>query len=69
MHIDEKKRYDKRTLERDLREGVISQKEVEEYLAKLPDAWHKVFPGRLNTIGKKDNSRTKREAFVDHGRA
>ncbi len=42
MHTDEEKRYDKRTIERDLRQGLISRKEYEEYLRKIPDVSNKV---------------------------
>ncbi len=38
MHIDESKKFDKRTMERNLREGIVSTKEWEKYLESLPDA-------------------------------
>lgn len=37
MHIDESKKFDKRTIERNLREGIVSAKEWEQFLKKLPD--------------------------------
>lgn len=37
MHIDESKKFDKRTIERNLKEGIISAKEWEQYLKALPD--------------------------------
>jgi len=43
MHVDENKRYDKRGIERSIREGLISQKEFDEYLASLPDVSNKIF--------------------------
>ncbi|MBW2057961.1 MAG: hypothetical protein JRJ26_10745 [Deltaproteobacteria bacterium] len=42
MHTDEKKKFDKRGIERKIREGLISQKEYEDYLTSLPDVSHKV---------------------------
>ena len=38
MHIDESKKLDKRTIERNLKEGIVSPKEWEKYLKSLPDA-------------------------------
>jgi hypothetical protein len=37
MHIDENKKFDRRTIERNLKEGIISAQEWEEYLKGLPD--------------------------------
>ena len=37
MHIDESKKFDKRTIERDLRAGTVSTKEWEQFLKGLPD--------------------------------
>lgn len=37
MHIDETKKFDKRTIERNLKEGIISAQEWEKYLKALPD--------------------------------
>ncbi len=42
MHIDENKKFDKRSIERNLREGTVSAKEWEQYLKKLPDISDKV---------------------------
>ena len=42
MHIDENKKFDKRTISRNLKEGIISEKEWEAYLKKLPDVSEKV---------------------------
>jgi hypothetical protein len=38
MHIDENKKWDKRTIERNLKEGVVSPNEWEKYLKSLPDS-------------------------------
>ena len=37
MHIDESKKFDKRTMERNLKEGIVSAKEWEQFLKRLPD--------------------------------
>ncbi len=37
MHIDENKKFDKRTIEKNLREGVVSAEEWKKYLRSLPD--------------------------------
>ena len=38
MHTDENKKFDKRNIERNIKNGIISQKDYEIYLSKLPDA-------------------------------
>lgn len=40
MHIDESKKFDRRTIEKNLKEGIISAREWEKYLKALPDASH-----------------------------
>ena len=42
MHIDESKKFDKRTIERDLKAGTVSAKEWEQFLKGLPDVSDKV---------------------------
>ena len=43
MHIDEGKKFDRRNIERNMKNGVISQKDYEIYLSKLSDISDKVF--------------------------
>lgn len=43
MHIDESKKFDKRNIERNIKNGIIIQKDYEIYLYKLPDVSDKVF--------------------------
>ncbi len=43
MHIDEGKKFDKRNIARNIRGGVITQKEYEIFLSKLPDVSSKLF--------------------------
>jgi hypothetical protein len=42
MHTDENKKFDKRNIERNMKNGIITQKDYENYLAKLPDMGNKV---------------------------
>ncbi len=42
MHTDERKKFDVRTIERNIREGLVSRKEYEQYLKKLRDVSDKV---------------------------
>jgi len=42
MHIDEDKKFDRRTIEKNLKEGIISPTEWEKYLKALPDASNNV---------------------------
>jgi predicted fused transcriptional regulator/phosphomethylpyrimidine kinase len=37
MHIDDNKKFDKRTIEKNLREGIVSVEEWEKFLRTLPD--------------------------------
>ena len=43
MHTDESKKFDKRNIERNVRDGVITPKDYENYLAKLTDVSDKIF--------------------------
>lgn len=43
MHIDENKKFDKRNIEKNTKNGIITQKDYEIYLAKLPDVSDKIF--------------------------
>jgi hypothetical protein len=43
MHTDEGKRFDKRNTTRNIKNGVITQKDYEIYLSKIPDASDKMF--------------------------
>jgi len=67
VHIDEKKRYDKRTIERSLREGLISLKEYERHLANLPDVSDKIFAwGEEDNKGKgKDRKKSNLDRVPD----
>jgi hypothetical protein len=43
MHIDEDKKFDRRNIMLNLKNGIISQKDYEIFLLKLPDASDKLF--------------------------
>jgi hypothetical protein len=43
MHIDENKKFDKRNVARNIKSGVISQKDYETFVSRLPDASNKLF--------------------------
>ncbi len=43
MHIDENKKFDKRNVTRNIKNGVISQKDYETLLSRLPDVSNKLF--------------------------
>ena len=43
MHIDEGKRFDKRNVAQNIKNGTITQKDYEIFLSKLPDASEKLF--------------------------
>lgn len=43
MHIDEQKKFDIRNIERNVKNGIITQKDYETHLSRLPDVSDKVF--------------------------
>ncbi len=43
MHTDENKIFDKRNIERNLKSGIITKKDYDIYLSKLPDVSDKLF--------------------------
>jgi len=43
MHIDEDKKFDKRNIARNVKNGIITQKDYETFLSKLPDVSNKLF--------------------------
>jgi hypothetical protein len=45
MHIDETKRFDRRNIEKNVKDGMISPKDYEIYLSRLPDVSEKAFLG------------------------
>jgi len=43
MHIDENKKFDKRNIEKNIRDAIITEKDYEMFLSKLPDVSDKLF--------------------------
>ncbi len=43
MHIDEGKKFDKRNIEKNLKSGIITEKDYDLFLTKLPDVSDKLF--------------------------
>lgn len=43
MHIDENKKFDKRNIEKNIKNGIITEKDFEMLLSKLPDVSDKSF--------------------------
>ena len=43
MHVDPEKKFDKRSIEGNIRDGFVSQEEYDDYLASLPDVSDKVY--------------------------
>ena len=43
MHIDDSKKLDKRNIQRNIKDKIVTQKEYDAYLSKLPDVADKVF--------------------------
>ena len=60
MHIDENKKFDKRNIEKNIKDGVITIKDYEIYLSKLPDAGDKLFSPEETTIDS-DEFESKKE--------
>jgi hypothetical protein len=57
MHIDENKKFDKRNIQKNVKSGIITQKDYEIYLSKLPDVSDKVFnPEEYDTEMKEPES-------------
>ena len=43
MHIDEDKKFDKRNIARNIKSGIITQKDYDTFVSKLPDVSNKLF--------------------------
>jgi len=43
MHIDESKRFDKRNIQRNVKDGTVAQKDLDVFLSRLPDVSNKIF--------------------------
>jgi len=63
MHIDEDKIFDKRNIERNIKNGIITQTDYEILLSKLPDASDKLFNPE-ETLTDLDEMESKREIEI-----
>ena len=43
MHVDEDKKFDKRNIARNIKNGIITQKDYETFVSRLPDVSNKLF--------------------------
>jgi len=59
MHIDENKRFDKRNIEKNVKDGIITEKEYEMFLSKLPDVSDKLFSPEEAVIDSGEGERGK----------
>lgn len=50
MHIDENKKFDKRNTERNIKDGIITQRDYEIYLSKLSDVSDKLFDPEKSSV-------------------
>ena len=50
MHIDENKKFDKRNIERNVKNGIITQRDYEVHLSKLPDVSDKLFDPEKSSV-------------------
>jgi len=63
MHTDENKKFDKRNVERNIKDGIITQKDYEIYLSKLPNVRDKLFNPE-ETSAELDRLESKRESEI-----
>lgn len=63
MHIDEDKKFDKRNIGKNIKEGVITQKDYEIFLSKLPDVRDKLFNPEETLTGI-DEIESKKESEI-----
>ena len=54
MHIDENKKFDKRNAERNIKDGIITEKDYEIYLSRLPEVSEKVSNPEASIAGSND---------------
>ena len=63
MHTDENKKFDKRNVVRNIKDGIITQKDYEIYLSKLPNVSDKLFNPE-ETSAELDRLESKRESEI-----
>ena len=60
QHIDDNKKFDKRTIARNLKEGIIPPKEWEAFLKKLPDVSDKAEVTAIQEEGQRHQERAEK---------
>lgn len=60
QHIDENKKFDKRTIARNLKEGIVPTKEWEAFLKKLPDVSDKADVTVIQEEGQRHGERAEK---------
>jgi hypothetical protein len=63
MHIDGNKKIDKRNVERNIKDRIITQKDYEIYLSKLPDVSDKLFNPEVFSVDS-DEFESKKEGEI-----
>ncbi len=63
MHIDEGKKFDKRNIEKNIKSGIISEKDYETFLTKLPDVSDKLFNPEEAVMESEELETTEGEAL------
>jgi len=61
MHTNESKKFDKRNIERNIKDGTTTQKEYEIYLSKLPDVSDKLYNPEEESLGETQELGSRRE--------
>jgi hypothetical protein len=68
MHIDENKKFDKRNIEKNIKNGIITQKDYEIYLSKLPEVSEKLFIPEEETTDLEETELTEEGEAAPHKR-
>ena len=68
MHIDEGKKFDKRNIAKNIKNGIITQKDYETFVSRLPDASSKSFypeetPTDLAEIESREESEARKKGI------
>jgi len=63
MHVDQDKKFDKRNIARNIKNGIITQKDYETFVSRLPDVSNKLFnpeeiSNELGEVESRDVSET-----------
>lgn len=64
MHVDESKKFDKRNLSKNIKSGIITQKEYEIFLSKLPDVSDKIFNPEEDLSSTTGEAETREEGEI-----